>query len=67
MHARNTYDRSAILAGYTGVSSVGRAAPIKEDDDFDDDDGYQEEAEDDAQVMLGAHVLRSLYFYCIGQ
>jgi hypothetical protein len=59
MQARNTYDRSAIFAGYTGPSSSFKQTPaIPEDDYYEDDieeDDDSQEAGGTPQVCLLTH------------
>lgn len=50
MQARNTYDRSAILAGYTGTSGTGLRGSFKEDDEFGDNDDEEYQEDDEPQV-----------------
>ncbi|KAK9917910.1 hypothetical protein WJX75_009504 [Coccomyxa subellipsoidea] len=50
MQARNTYDRSAIFAGYTGPSSSFKQTPAIPEDDYYEDDI---EEDDDSQEAGG--------------
>ena len=50
MLARNTYDRSAGLAGYTRDNAPSAAAAIPEQYDLEDDDDIEEDEETEAQT-----------------
>ncbi len=55
MQARNTYDRSAILAGYIAPASTFNQTPaVPEEDDYDEDieeDDFQELGDGTLQVL----------------
>ena len=50
MLARNTYDRSAGLAGYTRDNAPKAAAAIPEQYDLDDDDDIEEDGDTEEQT-----------------